>query len=162
MVSPIWDIFLKCLDGTQNKWKPSVKVANLQTHIWGWDPRHIKECHTTLAMILRISVEIEQNGHTLHSKGSQLTALHVTNCTLMQSEGNEASIFITPICSSGNGIRKIRNSLQFNRHVISQIRNMTQFIVIPIVSLWSGSGQILFTMFEQQCWALNAWATLTL
>jgi hypothetical protein len=42
-------------------------------------------------MVFRVAVEIKQNGHTLHSKGSQLTALHVTNYTLMQSEGNEAS-----------------------------------------------------------------------
>ena len=47
MVSPIWDVFLKGLDGTQNNWKPSVKVASLQAHIWGWDPRHTKECHAT-------------------------------------------------------------------------------------------------------------------
>jgi len=44
-----------------------------------------------LAMVLRISVEIKQNGHTLHSKGPQLTALHFTNYTMMQPEGNEAS-----------------------------------------------------------------------
>jgi hypothetical protein len=41
-----------------------------------------------LATVLRILVEIKQNGHTLHEKVSQLTALHVTNYTLMQSEGN--------------------------------------------------------------------------
>jgi hypothetical protein len=47
-------------------------------------------------VVLSTSVEIKRNDHTLHSKGSQLTAVHVTNCTLLQKEGNEASIFITP------------------------------------------------------------------
>jgi len=49
-----------------------------------------------MPLALRTSVEIKQNGHTLHSKGSQLTAVHVTNYTILQKEGNEASIFTTP------------------------------------------------------------------
>jgi len=32
--------------------------------------------------------------------------------------------------------------------------------MIGIVSLWSGSGQIFFTMFEQECCALNVRASL--
>jgi hypothetical protein len=40
------------------------------------------------------------------------------------------------------------------------MRNIDQISMIGIVSLWSGSGQIFLTMFEQECRALNAWASL--
>jgi hypothetical protein len=78
-------------------------------------------------MVLRISVEIKQNGSTLYLKGSELAASHVTSYTLMQSEGNGESIFIIPICSSGNGKRKLRYSLHFNGY-ISHMSNTSKFI----------------------------------